>query len=156
MTGGRIEACGEVAALIAKPPSRQAAMLLGIETILSARLKQIGDELARVELQPAGPLVRSRTALPATIAPGETVTITLPAGAARVLQPDVEVDADWNVLPGSISGVTLLSSGTRLVVETPAPIVGLAPWYPATCRWSLGSPAVIAFLPESAHLIPAE
>jgi len=156
MTGGRIVACGEVATLIAKPPSRQAAVLLGIETILPARWKGIGGEFAYVELQPAGPSVRSRTPLPATMAPGETVTIMLPAGAARVLQPDVEVAADWNVLPGTIAGVTLLSSGTRLVVETPAPIVGLAPWYPATCRWSLGSPAVIAFLPESAHLIPAE
>jgi tungstate transport system ATP-binding protein len=156
MTGGRIVACGEAAALTAKPPSRQAAILLGIETILSARLTGIGGELACIELQPAGPTVRSRTSLPATSAPGDDVTITLPAGAVRVLQRDDKVPRDWNVMPGNIGAVTLLSLGTRLVVDTPAPIVGIAPWDPGACPWSLGSPAVVAFSPESAHLIPAE
>jgi hypothetical protein len=40
------------------------------------------------------------------------------------------------------------------VVETPAPIVAFAPWQPADRRWLVGDPAIVAFSPESAHVIP--
>jgi hypothetical protein len=98
--------------------------------------------------------VRAWTSFPATVAPGEIATVSLPAGAVHVLRPDEVCAPGWNLFPGRVSAVTSLSSGTRLVVKTPVPIVAFAPWQPADRRWVVGDPAVVAFSPESAHIIP--
>lgn len=154
MSGGRIVATGPAPSLIAHPPSREAASLLGVETILSARVTGIDNEYTCIALQPAGPSVRSRTSLSPTIAAGKPVSLTLPAGSVQVLGPAEFAPPEWNALPGSIIEVTSLSSGARLVVETPAPIVALIPWVASKHRWASGEPAIVTFPPESAHLIP--
>ena len=154
MTGGRIVATGKAPSLIAHPPSREAARLLGIENILSAWLTGIDGERACVALRPAGPIVRSLTSLSPMIAAGEPVSLTLPAGSVQVLGSAELAPPEWNALPGSIIEVTPLSSGVRLVVETPAPIVALTAWVASKHRWAPGDPAIVTFPPESAHLIP--
>ena len=154
MDNGRIVACGEPSCLIAHPPSPRAATLLGIETILPGQIVRIVGEHAVVALQPAGPLVRARTSRLAAVGLGEEVTVTLPASAVQVLRPEEECAPERNVLPGTVSAVSSLSSGTRLVVETPAPIVGLVPWHFPDDRWAVGDLAVVAFSPESVHVIP--
>jgi molybdate transport system ATP-binding protein len=154
MDKGRIVACGEPSCLITYPPSPRAATLLGIETILPGRVVRRDGEHAVVALQPAGPSVRARTTRLAAVGFAEAVTITLPAGAVHVLRPEAECAPERNVLSGTVSAVSSLSSGTRLVVETPAPIVGLVPWHVPDRRWAVGEPAVVAFSPESVHVIP--
>jgi tungstate transport system ATP-binding protein len=154
MDKGRIVAWGEPSCLIAHPPSPRAAALLGIETILPGRVVRRDGEHAVVALQPAGPSLRARTSRPAAIGSGEAVTVTLPAGAVHVLRPEEECAPERNVLSGTVSAVSSLSSGTRVVVETPAPIVGLVPWHLADRRWARGDLAVVAFSPESVHVIP--
>jgi tungstate transport system ATP-binding protein len=154
MEAGRIVACGDAPSLIACPPSHQVALLLGIETILPAQVVCINGEHAVVALTTRGPSLRTRTPLRATVAAGEMVTVTLPAGAVYVCGPDDVCPPEWNVLPGRVGAVTSLPSGTRLVVETPAPIVAFAPWQPEDRRWLVGDPAIVAFSPESAHVIP--
>jgi tungstate transport system ATP-binding protein len=154
MDGGRIVACGEPSCLIAHPPSPRAATLLGIETILPGRVVGRDGEHAVVALQPAGPSVRARTTRLAAVGFAEAVTVTLPAGAVHVLRPEAECAPERNVLSGTVSAVSALSSGTRLVVETPAPIVGLVPWHVPDRRWAVGDLALVAFSPESVHVIP--
>ena len=58
-------------------------------------------------------------------------------------------------LPGRVGAVTSLPSGTRLVVETPALIVAFARgnWIAAGV---VEDPAIVAFSPNSAHVIPQE
>jgi hypothetical protein len=107
-----------------------------------------------VALQPAGPSVRVRTSRPAAVGCGEAVTVTLPAGAVSVLRAEEECAPERNVLSGRVSAVSSLSSGTRLVVETPAPIVGLVPWHAPDRRWAVGDLALVAFSPASVHVIP--
>jgi hypothetical protein len=153
-SGSRIVACTDAPSLIAYPPSHQVAFLLGIETILPAQVVCIDGEHAVVTLTTCGPSLRTWTPLRATVAPGEIVTVTLPAGAVHVFGPDDGYPPGWNVLPGRVSAVTSLPSGTRLVVETPAPIIAFAPWQPMDHRWLVGDPAIVAFSPESAHVIP--
>jgi hypothetical protein len=85
--------------------------------------------------------------------PGQTVTMTLSIGATRALRPGEEEPAGWNRLPGAVTAVTALSTGTRLVVATPAPIVSLAPWHGPASRWRPGDAAVVVFPPDAAHLI---
>jgi tungstate transport system ATP-binding protein len=154
MEAGRIAACGDASRLIAYPPSRQVALLLGIETILPAQVVRIDGEHAVVALESRGPSVRTRKPLGATVATGEMATVSLPAGAVHVFQPGEVCTPGWNVLPGRVSEVTSLPSGTRLVVETPAPIVAFAPWQTADRPWVVGDPAIVAFSLESAHVIP--
>jgi tungstate transport system ATP-binding protein len=154
MDRGRIVACGDPSCLIAYPPSPQAAALLGIETILPGLVVRIDGEHTVVALQATGPPLRARTPLPTAAGPEKVVTVTLPAGAVQVLSPGEASAPEWNVLPGTVSAVSSLSSGRRLVVETPAPIVGLVPWHAADRRWAVGDLAVVAFSPESVHIIP--
>ena len=154
MTGGRIVAKGEARSLIAHPPSREAAQLLGVENILCARVAGFDGEHARIALQPAGPMVRSRAPLSPVIGAGERVILTLPAGSVQILEPAELASPEWNALPGLIVEVTPLASGMRLVVETPAPIVALASWAASQQRWVLGEPVIVTFSPEFAHLIP--
>ena len=154
MAGGRIVATGKAPNLIAHPPSREAAQLLGVENILSARVTGIDSEYISIALQPAGPSVRSGMSLLPPIAHGVIVNLTLPAGSVQVLRPAELAPLEWNALPGSIVDVTPLSSGMRLVVETPAPIVALASWVAIQHPWVLGESVIVAFPPESAHLIP--
>ena len=100
MEAGRIVACGDAPSLIAYPPSHQVALLLGIETILPAQVVCINGEHAVVALTTCGQSLRTRTPLRATVAPGEMVTVTLPAGAVHVCGPDDVCPPEWNVLPG--------------------------------------------------------
>jgi tungstate transport system ATP-binding protein len=154
MEAGRIVGCGDPPRLIANPPSGQVAQLLGIETILPAQVVCSDGEHALVALRATGPTVRARAPLSAAIGPDEPVTVTLPSGAVRLLRPEESCAPGWNVLPGTVSAVTSISSGTRLTVETPAPIVAFAPWQVADRRWVMGDPAIVAFSPESTHVIP--
>src|SRR5215212_4461770 len=88
-SGSRIVACGDAPSLIAYPPSYQVALLLGIETILPGQIVFINGEHAVFALSPCGPLLRTRTLFGPKVAPGEMVTVTLPAGAVHVFGPDV-------------------------------------------------------------------
>ena len=48
------------------------------------------------------------------------------------------------------------ASGARVVVETPAPMVALAPWGSASVPCSPGDDVVVAFDIAAAHLIADE
>jgi tungstate transport system ATP-binding protein len=154
MTDGHIVATGEAPSLIAHPPSREAARLLGVENILFARVTGIDSEYACIALQPEGPSVRTGTPLLEVISPGVIVSFTLPAGSIRILRTTECAPLGWNALPGSIVDITPLSSGLRLVIETPAPMVAFAPWVASESSWVLGEPVLVTFPPASAHLIP--
>jgi tungstate transport system ATP-binding protein len=153
MNAGKVVASGDAPGLVAHPPSMEVAALLGVETILPAIVRRVDDEYACVELRPAGPALRSRLRSGTSVSPGQFVTLTLPAGAATVLPPGAVGDDDWTQLPGTVREVTLLPTGTRLVVETPAPIVALPPWDASARRWSVGDRACVTLAPEAAHLI---
>lgn len=154
MDAGRIVAVGDAQDLIARPPPRETAKLLGVETILLAHVTSVDAEYACVTVHPAGPSTRIRIDAKGSCIAGQSVIVTLPAGAARALRPNEQCSCEWNCLPGAVREVTSLASGARLVVETPAPIVALAPWDPSARRWTVGDHAIVAFAPEAAHLIP--
>ena len=153
MQGGRIVASDDAPALLAHPPTREAAALLGIETILPATVARVGEQCVLLALAPDGPLAHVASPITSPLSPGQEVTLTLPAAAARTLRPDEDVPQGWNALPGTVSAVTPLSSGTRLVVATPAPIVALASWHHAM-PWLPGDRAIVAFTREAPHVIP--
>ena len=79
---------------------------------------------------------------------GESVALIGPNGAGKTTLLNVAA------LLRRTGEVTLLPSGARLVVETPAPIVALSPWDGSTRRWSVEDHACVVFAPEAAHLIP--
>jgi tungstate transport system ATP-binding protein len=151
---GQIIAIGEPHTLIARPPSQRAAELLGIETILPARVsRQVGDRV-HLTIEPDGPSVQA-VALVAGITPfASGVTLTLPPGAARILPPREAAPEGWNVLLGRVVSTTPHLAGTRLVVETPARIAVLTPWDALEHHWSYGDVVTIVFPAEMVHLIP--
>jgi tungstate transport system ATP-binding protein len=153
MASGRIVADGPATDLMARPPSAQVAALLGVETILPVAVLQVDDDLVCVAARPAGPqlLVQSRSL--GHIIPGQPLTLTLPAGAVRVLSGDERCPARVNCLPGVIRDVRPFTSGARLVIATPAPIVALAQWASTSLAWSAGERVVVAFDIAAAHLI---
>jgi tungstate transport system ATP-binding protein len=154
MDQGRILATGKGPALMARPPSRRAAELLGIETILAATVVCADEDFALVELQPRGPAVRVRP--PANAADeGQHVTFVLSAIAARAIRPETKHLVGENVIPGIVSAVTHGSSGTKLTVSTPAPLVAMAPWEPFGEPWVIGDRAVVAFPEGVAQVLPA-
>ncbi|MGH2618228.1 MAG: TOBE domain-containing protein, partial [Thermomicrobiales bacterium] len=154
MNAGAVVAHGDAPGLVAHPPSREVAALLGVETIAAGVIRRVVNGYARVELRPAGPSVRSRLRSVAAVSPHQSVTLSLPARAVTVLPPGADRRDDVNLLPGTVRAVTSLSTGVRLVVETPAPIVALASWDASARRWSVGDRACVTFAPEAAHLIP--
>ena len=156
MAAGRIVADGFAADLIARPPSRQAAELLGVGTILQGENMRVDGDLARVTVRPCGPSMIVRARAPERLLAGQTVTLTLPDGAARVQKLDERCPPGWNCLPGVVREVRPLTFGARIVVETPAPVTASAPWEPAARRWSAGERVVVAFPSEAAHLIIEE
>ncbi|MCC7023332.1 MAG: ABC transporter ATP-binding protein [Thermomicrobiales bacterium] len=153
LDGGRIIASGPGPALIAHPPSLRAASLLGIENLLTGAVAEISGDEARVALEPGGTDVRACLPAQQAISPHQRVTIALPAGAVRVVAAERDIPAGWNALPGIVAAVTPLPSGSRLVVQTPAPFVASLPWAPGR-PWSVGGRVAVAFAPASAHLIP--
>jgi tungstate transport system ATP-binding protein len=156
MQSGRVLARGAGAALLARPPNREAAELLGIETILAAKIEASDAGSVLLGVLPDGPCLRA--VVPSDSAPqvGEVVTITLPAAAARVLRRDEVAPTGWNRLAGRIAAASPLPTGKRLTIETPAPIVALAPWHPVTEVWAMGEAAAVTFPPAAVHVILGE
>jgi len=155
MEMGRIAAFGDAQELIARPPTRRVAELLGIETILQARIAGIDGSEARLETDGAtGPSLRVKIPPGASLLVGDFVTVTIPAGATRAFRPGSDVPNGANALPGRIAGVIARPSGAQLVVETPAPIEALAAWDSREPRWAIGDCAIVSFLPETAHILP--
>ena len=154
--GGCIVASGEASNLFARPSSRRAAHLLGVENILSGKVTCINGEYASVWLQPNGPSLQSRWLSPSPVALGQIVSLALPAGAVRIRRSAEPPPREWNALPGSIVDVSPLPTGALLTVETPTPIVALSPLQIGSRRWSVGDPVVVAFMPEAAHVISGD
>jgi tungstate transport system ATP-binding protein len=156
MDQGRIIASGDAQSLIGRPPSIQAATLLGIETILPASvIRRDGDSL-QLSILPVGPSLPAFAPDAETMHPGQRVTLVLPAGAARVICPDDPPPQGWHALPARIVTATPLLTGTRLVVETPAHIAAVAPWETSRTRWQTGDRVIVTFSPRAIHLIPEE
>jgi tungstate transport system ATP-binding protein len=149
---GRIIATGHAPALMSRPPSRRAAELLAIETILPAHIQTIVGNDLLVILHPDGPVVRVRQGQD-HLAAGDDVTFTLPAFAARALRLGACDPTADNLIGGVITAVTPLPSGTRLTVATPAPIVVVAPWDPACGPWMIGDQVVVSFPTDAAHVV---
>ena len=156
MQRGRILACGDASAMLARPPSREVAELLGIETILSAKVIDNVGPCTTLELLPGGPQVHVQTPSASPLHRGQTATVTLPAAASHVLRCDGEAPAGWNRIPGNITSATPLPTGTRLVVATPVPIVAFAPWDTTNPGWDIGEQATVTFPPSAPHVIPTE
>ena len=156
MQSGRALARGAGAALLARPPNREAAELIGIETILAAQIEARDAGRLLLRALPDGPCLRAE--VPPGTAPrtGEVVTVTLPAAASRLLRRGEPAPVGWNRLDGRVGAATPLPAGTRLTIETPAPIVALAPWHPVAEVWVTGEEAAVTFPPAAAHVIPAE
>jgi tungstate transport system ATP-binding protein len=154
MTGGSIAACDVPQALLTRPPSPAVARLLGIETILSARVDGADGDCVALSLSATGPMVRVRARSGSSLAPGQYVTFTMPASAARVVRADEVPDCHWNRLPGVVSRVSPTATGMRLVVATPAPIVAVAPWETDRAGWCKGDAVALVFRADAPHLIP--
>jgi ABC-type Fe3+/spermidine/putrescine transport system ATPase subunit len=153
MQSGRILAAGEAAALIAHPPSRAVAELLGVETILPAQVTRRDGNQVSLFLRADGPVIQITAPDGAACGVAQTVTFTLPAAAARVLRSGESAPTGWNVVTGRIASAIALPFGTRLTVETPVPIVALAPWANAHAAWAIGDCATVAFPPDVGHVI---
>jgi tungstate transport system ATP-binding protein len=153
MTGGSIAACDVPQALLSRPPSRAVARLLGIETILAAKVDGVDGDCVALSLSATGPTVRVRARSGSSLAPGQNVTFTMPASSVRVARADDMPDRDWNRLPGVVSRVSPTATGMRLVVATPAPIVAVAPWEADRAVWSAGDAVTVAFHADAPHLI---
>jgi tungstate transport system ATP-binding protein len=153
MDQGRILATGNGPALMARPPSRRAAELLGIETILAATVVCADENFALVELHPRGPVVRVQSPANGEIA-GQCVTFVLSAIAARAFRPGTKQPIDENLIPGIVSAVSHLSTGTRLTVSTPAPLVAMALWEPSGQPWTIGDRADVTFPTGAAQILP--
>ncbi len=156
MAAGRLVADGSAPNLIARPPSVQVAELLGVETILPATVRQIHGDMVCLSCLPAGPSIQVQKQSSAQFLPGQALTLTLPAGAVRILGREELCPARANYLPGVIREVRPYTSGARLVIETPAPVVALAPWTAGTAAWSAGDHVVVTFDVSALPLIPAE
>lgn len=155
MEMGRIAAFGDAPELIARPPTRRVAELLGIETILRARVARIDSSEARLEIDGArGRTLRASIPAGTSLRPGDIVTVTIPAGATRAFRPGSDVPFGANALPGRIAGVMARPMGAQLIVETPSLIVALAAWDSREPRWAIGDCAIVSFLPEAAHILP--
>jgi tungstate transport system ATP-binding protein len=152
MERGRIVATGAAHDLLARPPTRETAALLGIENLLPATVDHVGGECTLLALTPGAPLVRVQAPAAPSLYPGQRVTLTLPTAAARAIRPGEDAPHGWNQLPGAIASATPQSTGTRLLVETPAPVAALASWQ--SPPWLTGDPAIVTFPPEAAHIIP--
>jgi len=155
MEMGRIDAFGDAQELISRPPTGRVAELLGIETILRARVARIDGAEARLEIDGArGPTLRANIPAGTSLRPGDFVTVTIPAGATRAFRPGSDVPNGTNALPGRIAGVMARPLGAQLIVETPWPIVALASWETGEPRWAIGDCAIVTFMPDAAHILP--
>lgn len=150
---GRIIASADPATLIARPPSRRAAELLGIENILPVSIVKHEGDSALVRLQPGGPRVRLRAPSQSPFPAGQEATMTIPAASVHIVPPVQPVPAPENQVPGRVAAVTRHLTGTRLVVETPAPLIAIAPWASSSRQWTTGDPVTVAFSEDSGHLI---
>ena len=153
MERGRIVADGAPGDLVARPPSREVATLLGIANIMPAIVRWAREGCVQVDLQPGGPSVWIEDSSPRSFRPGQSVTVTLPAMAARVLDPDDEAPRGWNCLTGHAAGMVSLPGGSRLTVATPVPIVALDSWQSGERRRLEGQSVAVAFPPADAHII---
>lgn len=153
MDGGRIIASGDPQALLTRPPSRRAAELLGVETIVAAHIMRREGDALLLLIEPNGPTLRTLVPPGSALTPAACVTVTLPVSGVRILTSRESVPDDWNVVPGCVVSATPQRTGTRIVAETPAHIAVHVPWHSATDRWSPGDPIVIAFPPAAAHVI---
>lgn len=150
---GRIVAAGSPADLIARPPSREAAMLLSVENIFSGIVRDIHAGCARIDLLPDGPTLQARLTVENSASSGDRVTVTFPANAAHVRNSHIAEHPEWNTLTGQIAEVTIRPAGSRVVVNTPVPIVANEPWMPAGISRCVGEHAVVAVPPGAIHLI---
>jgi hypothetical protein len=158
MQSGRLLATGGGGALIARPPSRAVAELLGVETILPAVVTRSDGRAVSLILGSTGTAIQLAGASDTAIAVGQRVTFTLPAAAARALRCGEDAPPGWNVLPGRVTFATPLPYGTKLTVATPAPIVVMSSWANESGLWAVGDRVTIAFPPDGGHVIvePAE
>ncbi len=155
MEMGHIIARGDAQELIARPPTRRVAELLGIETILRARVAGIEGRETRLEIDGArGASLRASIPAGTLLRPGDHVTVTLPAGATRAFRPGSNGPRGANALPGRVTGVMARPSGAQLVVATPAHIVALAAWDVCETRWAIGDCAIVSFPPADVHIVP--
>lgn len=155
MDQGTIVASGSAPQLIARPPSRRAAELLGIETILSGLVVGAdGDTLTFVAIPGEVP-VRACGALSIANSARFPATLTLPASAARILRPDERPPTCWNALAGTVKAVAPHRAGWRIVIETPAELVAISPWEQTATPWAPGDRVTVAFPPEAAYVVPA-
>jgi tungstate transport system ATP-binding protein len=153
MDGGQILACSSAASLVARPPTRRVAELVGVENIISGRVTAADGNTVRVYLGPDGPELRVVLGAGTRFTIGRSVALTLPAGAIRLIHSDSDaVDGD-NRLTGPIVSVTPLRSGMRLAVATPAPFTLFAPWSAPTQTWPVGDRVTISVPPDAANLI---
>ena len=152
MDAGRIVADGPAPDLIARPPTPRVAELLGVETILPVKVTHVAGDTARVAILPAGPSLLAAYR-PGLLVAGQTVILTLPAGAVRVLKPDERCPPATNCLPGVVRAIRPFASGARIVVDTPAPVAALFPWGSASAPWSIGDRVVVGFDFAATHLI---
>ena len=153
MASGTILADGSAPDVMARPPSRHVAELLGVASILPATVRELRGACVVVELLPAGPAVHVAIERAASLSLAEHVTLTMPAGAVRPLRSEDEHPAGWNRLSGVVSAVVPIPFGTRVTVATPAPIAAFAPWQPGGAPWRVGARADVTFPVNAPHVI---
>jgi tungstate transport system ATP-binding protein len=153
MEGGEIIASGPVADLVARPPSRRAAELIGVENCFDAQVSEVASGCVSLVLQPHGPVIRARQRATDRLLPGQPVTVTIPAGAIALAGSVGAWSWSDNRLEGVVSAVTPLPLGRRLMVETPAPFVVLAPWLVQANDVGVGDRVEIAFGAEAVHVM---
>lgn len=153
MDEGRIIASDQAATLIARPPSRRAAELLGIETILEARVAGFDGDCVLLAIGPNGPLVSACYSEGEPLYPGELVTLTIPASGIALIDPEERADRCWNTITGIVSAVTPMPTGRRVSVGAPAAFVAFAAWEARPRDLAIGERVFIGFAPELVNVI---
>ncbi|MDQ2655365.1 MAG: ABC transporter ATP-binding protein [Chloroflexota bacterium] len=155
LDGGGLIADGDVRTLTLRPPSRRAAILLGVENVMPGLIVGYEHGLGRVEIAPGTYLLATCDRAPHS---GSKVEVTVPATMMRLFPATEPIPDGWNGILAGVESVatqpgwdlvTLHAGGATLWVrETWASAAGT--------RWSAGDSLTAAFPPDTAWIIPGE
>src|SRR5262249_23846767 len=91
----------EAQVMLVRPPSRGAAVVLGIETFLSGTVAGVEGGCTLIRLDPAGPVVRMRTPRGPPFTPGQAATFNLRAASVHLVEIAEHCRQEWNMPSGS-------------------------------------------------------
>lgn len=152
LDAGRVIADGDIHDLAMHPPTRRIAELLGVENVISGRLKACVNGLANVEIAPGLSL---HAAYSGALVPGTEVEITVPAAMMHLLQATGSPPDGWNVISGRVTWVVRQPGWDLITLRAAGLTIRVRQLWTATgTQWQEGDVVVASFPPESAWIIP--